>query len=91
MGVAQMSEQTRLVSLIEVVTNVAIGFVVSALAWPFVATAMGYPLSVSHTVYVTSFYTVLSITRGYIIRRFFARGLHNTAVRIARRWANGSR
>lgn len=80
-----MSDQTRLVSLIEVCCNVAIGFVVSACAWPLVAWWMGYPVMLSHTLWVTSFYTVLSVIRGYIVRRFFARGLHRAAYRIAGR------
>lgn len=81
-----MSDQSRLTSLIEVCINVAIGFVVSALAWPFVAWWMGYPYSISHTLMVTSFYTVLSVARGYVVRRFFAKGLHEVAMRVARRW-----
>ena len=74
-----MSDQTRLTSLIEVCLNTGIGFCVSATAWPFVAWYMGYPYTVGHTLAVTTFYTVLSVTRGYIVRRFFARGLHRTA------------
>lgn len=80
-----MSDQSRLTSLVEVCLNTAIGFVVSAAAWPLIATMMGYPVTASHTVIVTSIYTVLSIARSYVVRRFFARGLHNTALRIARK------
>jgi phosphate/sulfate permease len=65
--------------------STAIGFVVSAAAWPFIAIMMGYPVTASHTVIVTSIYTVLSIVRGYVVRRFFARGMHKIAISIARR------
>lgn len=71
--------------------NTAIGFVVSAVAWPFVAAVMGYPYTLTHTLSVTTFYTVLSIARGYVVRRFFARDLHRVAVRAAGRWVNASR
>lgn len=81
-----MSDQTRLTSLVEVCMSTAIGFVVSAAAWPFIAVMMGYPVTASHTVIVTSIYTALSIVRGYVVRRFFARGLNNAAMRIARRF-----
>lgn len=86
-----MSEQTRLVSLIEVAVNVAIGFVVSATAWPFVAHVMGYPVTLTHTLGVTTFYTVLSVARGYVVRRFFARQLHEKSVSLARSLLNGNR
>ena len=80
-----MSDKTRLTSLVEVTLSTAIGFVVSAAAWLFIAVMMGYPVTMSHTVIVTSIYTVLSIMRGYVVRRFFARGLHQSAARIARK------
>lgn len=86
-----MSAQTRLTSLVEVAINTAIGFAVSALAWPLVAWWMGYPYSLSHTLSVTTFYTVLSVARSYVVRRFFAKGLHTTSINIARRWINASR
>lgn len=86
-----MSQQTKLTSLIEVCVNTAIGFVVSALAWPIAAWWLDYPYSVSHTLQVTTFYTILSIARSYVVRRFFARGLHITATRIAQGWVNAKR
>jgi hypothetical protein len=81
-----MSDQTRLVSLIEVCIGVALGFIVSFLAWPFVAHAFGYPYSVAHNLGITGIFTVLSIVRGYIVRRFFAVGLHKLATRLAGRF-----
>lgn len=89
--VVGVSDQTRLTSLVEVTLSTAIGFVVSAAAWPFIAVMMGYPVTMAHTVIVTSIYTVLSIVRGYVVRRFFARGLHQSAVSIARRLFYASR
>ena len=86
-----ISVQTKTVSLIEVCMNVSIGFCVSFAAWPFVAEAMGYPYSVTHNFAVTGFFTVLSVARGYIVRRFFARGLHSTAINLARRLSNAHR
>jgi phosphate/sulfate permease len=83
-----MSDQGRMTSLIEVCINTGIGFVVSAAAWPFVAWWMGYPYTLTHTLSVTTFYTVLSVARGYVVRRFFAQGLHRVAANTARRWAH---
>jgi putative Mn2+ efflux pump MntP len=81
-----MSDQTRLVSLIEVCIGVGLGFAVSFLAWPFVAHAFGYPYSVAHNLGITGIFTVLSIVRGYIVRRFFASGLHKLATILAGRF-----
>lgn len=80
-----MNDQTRIVSLIEVCIGVALGFTISFIAWPFVAHAFGYPYSVAHNLGITGIFTVLSIVRGYIVRRFFASGMHQFAVAIARR------
>lgn len=80
-----MSDQRRLESLFEVVIGTALGFAVSFTAWPFVAHLFGYPYSVSANLGITGIFTVLSIARAYVVRRFFARGMHRLAVRLARR------
>lgn len=80
-----MSDQRRLTSLIEVCMSTSLGFLVSFTAWPFVAHTFGYPYSVSHNLAITAIFTVLSIARGYVVRRFFATGMHSLAVRMARR------
>jgi hypothetical protein len=79
-----VSDQTRLASLIEVCLSVAIGFTVSYTAWPFVAALYDIPYSHSQNLGITGIFTVLSITRGYVVRRFFERGLHNLSTSIAR-------
>ena len=86
-----MTDQSRLISLIEVCLNVALGFVVSFSVWPLVAWVMGYPYSVGHNLAVTGFFTVLSIIRGYVVRRFFATGMHRMAARVAERVLRASR
>jgi len=80
-------KRTRLVILIEVVMGTALGFLVSFCAWPFVAHAYGFDYSVTTNLGVTWIFTVLSIARGYIVRRFFARGMHEAAVTVGRRVA----
>lgn len=83
---AVIPEQTRLVSLIETVCNVASGFILSMVLWQFVvAPAFGYAVTLTTNFWLTSIFTVTSVLRGYAWRRFFARGLHRVAVRIVRR------
>lgn len=80
--------QTRKESLIETVINTAFGFLVSALAWPIVAALAGYPYSLSHNMAITGFFTVLSVARGYVVRRFFETRFRSMARWIAERRVN---
>lgn len=75
--------QTRLVSLIETLVNTAIGFVVSYLAWPPIAAMTGLEYTGGQHAAVTLAFTVLSVARGYVIRRFFNTYLHRLAVWVA--------
>lgn len=82
-GHVPVKEQTRLVSLVETCINVALGMAVSLTAWPFVGAYYDIPYSYSSHIGITVIFTVLSIARGYVVRRFFARGLHRIAVGLA--------
>ena len=78
-------QQTRLVSLIETLLNTVIGFGVSFIGWPVAAALTGITYSDGQHWGVVAFFTVLSVARGYAIRRFFNKGLHSAAVRLAKR------
>lgn len=58
--------QTKLQSLIESVTNTAIGYILSILSYMYV-----FNIDTSTTLLMTLYFTVLSIVRQYITRRFF--------------------
>ena len=81
------THQARLESLVEVTLSTAIGFIVSALAWPVVAWLSGLPYSHGTNLFITTCFTVLSLTRAYIVRRWFERRLRNTAHSLARKIA----
>lgn len=59
-------KQTRKQSLIESITNVAIGFIISLLS---VIIILDKPLA--ENVLITLYFTVISIIRSYVIRRYF--------------------
>ena len=80
-----MNQQTKIVSMVEVCINVFVGFWVSFLAWPFIAAYAGYEYDITVNLGITSVFTVLSVLRGYVIRRWFAVGLHSAALKIARK------
>ena len=76
-------KQSRIESLIEVVFNVSIGFCVSYAAWPFVAALYDIPYSHGQAFGITFIFTVLSITRSYVVRRWFNNGIHQAAKSLA--------
>lgn len=78
--------QSRIVSLIESVVNVGSGFILSLILWQFVlAPWFGYEVTISTNLQLTTVFTVVSVARGYLWRRFFARDLHKRLTRWARR------
>lgn len=58
-------------SLMEAVTNTAVGFIISLITWHFVALAMNIPVTMSQNLIITGIFTVVSIIRGYVLRRIF--------------------
>lgn len=63
--------QTRRQSLIETVVGVAIGFALSMLASVIVYPLFGHSFTLAQNAGITVVFTVLSIARGYGVRRFF--------------------
>ena len=63
--------QSRLMSLIESLTNVAIGMVVSLFGQIVVSHWYNLPLNVAQNMQIVLFFTVLSVIRSYMLRRLF--------------------
>lgn len=76
--------QTRLGSLIEALMNTAIGFVISMVISVLVYPAFGHRFTLAQNAGITLIFTVASITRGYVLRRWFNARLHAAAERAAR-------
>jgi len=69
-----MLKQTRLMSLVESLCNTGSGFIVAYSAWLWVLPSLfGIETRPGRGFLVTVFFTVLSIARGYIWRRWFVR------------------
>lgn len=78
--------QTKLVSFIEAVVNVASGFVVALLLWRFfVVPYLNIPVGWGTNLTVTTIFTFVSVARGYLWRRFFNAGLHRVVSRAVAR------
>lgn len=76
--------QSRLQSLIETIFNTLIGLVVSYLAWPPIAALAGLDFNHGQHIAVTAMFTVISVLRGYVVRRFFNARLQRLAAAIAK-------
>jgi membrane protein implicated in regulation of membrane protease activity len=57
--------------MLESITNVAVGFVITLVCSPFIYTLCGMEYTWGQLGWVTVIFTALSIVRSYIIRRFF--------------------
>lgn len=64
-------KQTRLQSLVETLVSIAVGFVIALIAQIYVAGYFGWGFDLWRDLQITAFFTVISIARGYCIRRFF--------------------
>ena len=63
--------QTRLMSMVETITNVAIGLVVSFLSQVVVFKYYDIHISLAQNLELTLYFTVVSVIRGFALRRFF--------------------
>ena len=63
--------QTRWMSFIEAITNVAVGFLVSLISQLWIFAAYGIHLALSDNLMITVWFTVVSIARSYALRRYF--------------------
>lgn len=63
--------QTRMWSLIEVVANVMIGAYAALLTQMLVFPLYGIAITLSQNIEIMVIFTVVSVLRSYIMRRFF--------------------
>lgn len=74
--------QTRLQSMIEALVNVALGMVISVLLSLVVYPAFGHAFTLAQNIGITVIFTVASILRSYVVRRWFNAVLHRAVVRV---------
>lgn len=75
--------QTRLGSLIESLMNIAIGYVVALLSQLAVFPVFGIHIPFSSNLAIGAWFTVISLVRSYVIRRWFNARLQATAQRMS--------
>lgn len=64
-------KQSKLGSLIEAIVNTAIGFIITCIFAPTIYYICNVKMSYHQMGLTTLLFTILSVIRGYVIRRFF--------------------
>lgn len=76
--------QTRLSSLIESLLNIAVGYSVAILSQIIIFPFFGISLPISSHLWIGVWFTLISLIRSYIIRRWFNARLHRAVKIISR-------
>ena len=63
--------QSKKQSLIESLTSTTIGIIIGIVLNLTILPVFGYPVSLSDSLWISVIFTVISIIRSYIIRRWF--------------------
>jgi hypothetical protein len=79
-----LPRQTRLGSFIEVCINIAIGFTINFFMNLTIFPFFGWNISISENLLLGVIYTVVSVIRGYVVRRWFEQKIHAAAMKVAK-------
>lgn len=77
--------QTRLGSFIESAMNIGIGYVIAIISQLIIFPVFDIHIPFSDNLLIGLWFTVISLIRSYVIRRWFNARLHRAAVRLAGR------
>ena len=75
--------QTRMGSFIEAWINVLIGFSINFVANLLILPLIGFHITVSQNLFIGVLYTLVSVARSYVIRRWFEKRIHKAALKLA--------
>jgi hypothetical protein len=75
-------EQTRLESSLEAGLNTLSGFWISYFVWISIIHLSGGPAYVPDPLLLTTIFTVTSLIRSYVWRRFFNNGIHKAVHKL---------
>ena len=65
--------QTRKQSLIESISNIGIGYIVAVASQVVIFPLVGVTASFSQNIKIGVYFTIISLVRSYVIRRYFNR------------------
>lgn len=76
--------QSRLSSFVEACINTLIGFILSIALSFVVYPLFGAHFTLAQNAGITAIFTIASIARGYIVRRYFNDRIHRAAMALAK-------
>jgi hypothetical protein len=80
-------QQTKLSSFIESLMNIFIGYGVALISQILVFPMFDIHVSLSTNLYIGAWFTVISLIRSYVIRRWFNAKIHKAALELAKQTA----
>jgi hypothetical protein len=66
-----MNKQTKLMSMVEVMTNIFIGYFVALLTQIIAFPLVGIHIDISTNLLIGAIFTVVAVIRSYAVRRFY--------------------
>ena len=75
--------QTKLGSFYEACINVAIGFAINFVANLVILPLFGFNITLADNFYIGLLYTIVSVARSYVVRRWFDARIHAAAQKLA--------
>jgi hypothetical protein len=79
-----VTRQTRMGSFIESLINIAIGYVINFTANLLILPLIGFHITVTQNLFIGLLYTIVSVARSYVVRRWFEARIHKAALRLAK-------
>lgn len=64
-------KQSKLESLVESVVNTCVGLVITIMVYPIINYGLDIKMSAAQVSLSTLLFTIVSVIRGFVIRRFF--------------------
>jgi accessory gene regulator protein AgrB len=81
-------KQTKLESLLESGVNIFIGYFVALISQIIVFPLFDINIPLSVNLWIGLWFTIISLVRSYVIRRWFNAGLHKAIVLAAKKISN---
>jgi hypothetical protein len=75
--------QTKLGSFIEACINILIGFSINYVMNLLILPLFGFYISLTDNLLMGLLYTIVSVARSYVVRRWFEARIHKAALKLA--------
>jgi len=76
--------QSKIESLVEAIVNTSLGIFVSFVVWPIAAWINGIEYTFNQQIGMVVMFTIASIVRGYVVRRYFDKHLNRFSKSIVK-------